>query len=362
MAPFVHFFKTKNNYYMFDVNTNAIKKVSKEFVATFNKQDKLNMKSCSKKVRNEYNDLIAKGLMCNNQIKKIQYNMTSEDKSRLTRGMHLMILQVTQSCNLRCSYCIYTDNNGIGRFHNNISMSKETIKKSIDVLSEYSIDSEEINISFYGGEPMLNFELIKYGVNYAKDIFKDKTLTFNMTTNGTLFNDENLKFLEDNNFALLISIDGNKEIHDQNRKFKKNKKLSVFDLVLSNIKLIKKKYPKLFSSLQISTVIDQRKTIDEYFKYDEETRVLQDIPKIISTIDYTTAKNKIKSSYEFAEQYEYYKFLTYLDLLGKIEFNDLSLKLLSESNCIRILDGLDAFRSVNTTDYPTGNCLFGNHR
>lgn len=46
---------------MFDVNTNAIKKVSKEFVATFNKQDKLNMKSCSKKVRNEYNDLIAKG-------------------------------------------------------------------------------------------------------------------------------------------------------------------------------------------------------------------------------------------------------------------------------------------------------------
>lgn len=70
-------------------------------------------------------------------------------------------LQVTQNCNLRCEYCPYTGNFYNNRRHTNKSMSFELVKRGIDFLYNHSMNCEVVNVAFYGGEPLLEFELIK---------------------------------------------------------------------------------------------------------------------------------------------------------------------------------------------------------
>lgn len=139
-------------------------------------------------------------------------------------------------------------------------MSLDTAKKSIDFLSNHSIDAKEIGIGFYGGEPLIEFELIKEIVAYAKEVFTGKPILFSMTTNGSLLNEEIIKFLKENGFNLMISLDGPKEVNDQNRIFPDGS--GTFDVVMNNIKLIAKLYPTYANELSISMVMDPRKDFD----------------------------------------------------------------------------------------------------
>lgn len=80
--------------------------------------------------------------------------------SYLTSKLQSICLQVTQDCNLRCKYCAYSENYK-NRVHNNKTMSIETAKKAVDFLIHNSSESDIVGISFYGGEPLLNFKLIR---------------------------------------------------------------------------------------------------------------------------------------------------------------------------------------------------------
>lgn len=123
-----------------------------------------------------------------NYIAKLQEKEISVSKS------FPLVLQVTQKCNLRCSYCVYSGDYK-NRNHSQKEMSWETAKEAVDYLYGHSMSSEDIYISFYGGEPLLMFRLIKEVVEYVKREYCQRTVHFNLTTNGTLFTPEIVQYL-----------------------------------------------------------------------------------------------------------------------------------------------------------------------
>ncbi len=165
-------------------------------------------------------------------------------------GFSQMLLVVTEKCNLRCKYCIYSGNYNNQREHGINNMSFETAKKAIDrfyITQMNAIRNNALHmplIGFYGGEPLMNFELIKQSVNYAKEIFK-YNITFLVTTNGTVMNDEIAEFLIDNNFALSVSLNGDETENDRLRVFENGS--GIFNSIMKNMSFLREKNHEYFN-------------------------------------------------------------------------------------------------------------------
>lgn len=122
---------------------------------------------------------------------------------------------MVQECNLRCKYCYAGD----GEYNEKGRMSLETATKAVDYLIGQSGERHDLTIVFFGGEPLLNFDVIKKTVEYAnvQEKLKGKKIKYSMTCNGTLINEEITKFIIENKIAVQISVDGNENAHDLNR-------------------------------------------------------------------------------------------------------------------------------------------------
>lgn len=161
-------------------------------------------------------------------------------------GCRQMILEVTEACNLRCRYCIYSDHYTHTRSHGTVFMSLETMQEAIDYFHDEYLKIEQINpmkkplIGFYGGEPLLGFQTIKKAVQYIAETYPDWNPIYNLTTNGILFTEEAQDFLHDHKFAILVSLDSYKENHDRNRITVGSK--PTFDTILDNLKRYHTKY------------------------------------------------------------------------------------------------------------------------
>lgn len=176
MKPFIYLFKTPKNYYFYDVNKNESVKIEHSLYEYLN-----NTMSDSKKIivnsglEDKLKDLKEEGYLSDNRVEEIKHPSTDGLDLYLNRQTEMVILQLTQSCNLRCSYCNYTSNDGTERLHNNENrMSWDLAKQSIDYYIDKSVDSQQITINFYGGEPLLEFELLKKCVDYSNQVFKGK--------------------------------------------------------------------------------------------------------------------------------------------------------------------------------------------
>lgn len=129
-----------------------------------------------------------------------------------------MILELTRQCNLRCRYCVLSDDYpGKPSYSAEHRMSRETIASSVEYLVTHSTDSRHLLLSFYGGEPLLELDSIRYAVSELRRRAGRRQLQFSMTTNGTLLNADAAQFLVENDFNLAISLDGPKRLHDTNR-------------------------------------------------------------------------------------------------------------------------------------------------
>jgi len=125
-----------------------------------------------------------------------------------------LTLNVSQQCNLRCAYCYAR--------HSTDNMKPETARQSIDFLFDEFSELERFSLSFYGGEPLLNFHTIESAVHYAVERCARANLPkpeFGLTTNGTLMNHDIATFLGSHSFHVTVSVDGDKAAHDQNRKY-----------------------------------------------------------------------------------------------------------------------------------------------
>lgn len=127
-----------------------------------------------------------------------------------------LCLLVAHTCDLNCSYCFASQ----GKFHGKEGiMTIETAKRAIDFLVENSGNRRNLEVDFFGGEPLLNFELCKETVAYARSIEKahNKNFRFTLTTNGVKLTDEVIEWANKECYNVVLSLDGRKEVHDRFR-------------------------------------------------------------------------------------------------------------------------------------------------
>ncbi|WP_206425685.1 thioether cross-link-forming SCIFF peptide maturase [Ruminococcus sp. Marseille-P6503] len=137
--------------------------------------------------------------------------------SAVASPVKAMCLHIAHDCNLRCDYCFAsTGDFGEGRK----LMDFETGKKAIDFLIEKSADRKFLELDFFGGEPLMNFGVVKQIVEYARSREKEcgKTFRFTITTNGMLLTEDKMDFINREMSNVVLSIDGRKEVNDRMRK------------------------------------------------------------------------------------------------------------------------------------------------
>ena len=127
-----------------------------------------------------------------------------------------MCLHISHDCNLRCKYCFAsTGDFGKGRK----LMPFEVGKAAIDFLLEKSVGRENLEVDFFGGEPLMNFDVVKQIVEYARSKEEEyhKNFRFTITTNGMLLDDDTIDYINKEMYNVVLSIDGRKEVNDRMR-------------------------------------------------------------------------------------------------------------------------------------------------
>ena len=142
-----------------------------------------------------------------------------------------MCLNISHMCNLRCEYCFAGGGSYCGEMMN---MSLEVAKRSIDFLIEKSGTRRNLEVDFFGGEPLLNLDVVKQTVAYARSLEKEKNknFRFTITTNAVLLNDDAIEFFNREMYNVVVSIDGREEVHNAVRKTALG--TDSFDVVLKN--------------------------------------------------------------------------------------------------------------------------------
>ena len=143
-------------------------------------------------------------------------NMAGELKRRTSGVVKALCLHVAHTCNLNCAYCFASQ----GKYHGERAlMSFETGKAALDFLVAHSGNRRNLEVDFFGGEPLMNFDVVKQLVAYARSIEKEhgKNFRFTLTTNGLLIDDDVIDFANREMSNVVLSLDGRKEIHDRYR-------------------------------------------------------------------------------------------------------------------------------------------------
>lgn len=153
------------------------------------------------------------------QLKDTKIFPLEPSKTAEDTGVTEMYLHVSHRCNLDCIYC-YADGGSFGGPEQ--VMSETTARNAVDFLFRESRSHGAVIINFDGGEPLLNFPLVRFTVEYAKEKAREtgKEVSFNISSNGTLFRPPEVNYLEENRVGIGISIDGGEAVHDVNRPFK----------------------------------------------------------------------------------------------------------------------------------------------
>lgn len=276
------------------------------------------------------------------------------------QNLSQIVFETTTFCNLRCEYCCYSE--GYNTFDNRRlhhgHLTFETAKVILDYISKLfqkeiptKAPLEPFAISFYGGEPLMNFSVIKKIVEYSEKLcFQNKTIVFTMTTNAMLLA-KHADFLQEHNFKLLISLDGDKP-HDAYRKT--IDKLDSFDIVMSNLQKVKEKYPKWFSTFRFNSVFTNISNAEDIIKWFINT--FEKVPNFsplhtptVGAKDYDKIK-KMLANFEIPENYRFTSELLLQSPINKRVFE--ICKSLLQNNFNKEIDLLEKKHTI-----PTGTCI-----
>lgn len=237
-----------------------------------------------------------------------------------------LCLHIAHDCNLACKYCFAEE----GEYHGRRAlMSFEVGKKALDFLIENSGNRRNLEVDFFGGEPLMNWEVVKQLVEYGRSKEKEhnKNFRFTLTTNGVLLNDEIMEFLNKEMSNVVLSLDGRKEVNDMMRPFRNGK--GSYDMIVPKFqKFAQKRGQKdyyirgTFTRNNLDFSKDVMEFADLGFKQmsiepvvasEEESYAIQkeDIPKICEEYD-KLAKEYIKRKKE-GRGFEFFHFMIDLE-------------------------------------------------
>ena len=160
---------------------------------------------------------------------KDEYECLIEDVKKRKTVVKALCLHIAHDCNLACKYCFAEE----GEYHGRRAlMDFETGKKALDFLIENSGSRRNLEVDFFGGEPLMNWQVVKDLVAYGREQEKlhDKHFRFTVTTNGVLLNDEIQDFVNKEMDNVVLSLDGRKEVNDRMRPFRNGK--GSYDLIV----------------------------------------------------------------------------------------------------------------------------------
>ena len=357
MNVVVKCFVTPFGYYVFDRSTNRIIKVDeKEYRLFTDLENGIEDESIVQMLRNYQKQ----GLCKENELERIEHPDAPTLKYHLEHRMQKLTLQITQNCNLRCSYCAYSGKYN-QRTHNQNSMSVETLQKSIDFVMKRSDGVERLNIGFYGGEPLLEFQKIRKAIGYIKEKYAGRKVDYSITTNGTIVNDEILTFFIENDFNIMISLDGPKEMHNRNRVFENG--VGSFDKVMDNLRYVKEHYPEFFKKISFNTVVapgNDYKCINDFFSANE---VLDDNNLSRSTVSTWNIKDAISYDDKYFITYKYQSLKVLMAALGLYSKDKISRLFATDFVEIqRFYDSIGKIQTCTKCAHPGGPCIPGARR
>ena len=184
-----------------------------DFVLTKYKDDNTVTKQAIDDCFEQIEQLKAQGKLFTNDTFE---SMAGDLKQKSAGVVKALCMHIAHTCNLNCSYCFASQ----GKYHGDRAvMSFEVGKRALDFLVENSKGRTNLEVDFFGGEPLMNFQVVKDLVAYARSIEKDagKNFRFTLTTNGMLVDDDVIEFANKECSNVVLSLDGRKEIHDKYR-------------------------------------------------------------------------------------------------------------------------------------------------
>ncbi|WP_459128893.1 thioether cross-link-forming SCIFF peptide maturase [Guggenheimella bovis] len=202
----IHTYTFEGRNIVIDVASGAIHVVSDDMFSL------LNGGEGSDEAKEELKALREEGLL--DSVDHSKELLTKFPKKPLIKAM---CLHVAHDCNLRCEYCFASTGDFKGSRE---IMDLETGKKALRFLIEHSGNRKNLEVDFFGGEPLMNFDVVKELVAYGRQIEKEhqKNFRFTMTTNGVLLDDEKIDYLNREMHNVVLSIDGRKSTNDRMRK------------------------------------------------------------------------------------------------------------------------------------------------
>jgi uncharacterized protein len=150
-----------------------------------------------------------------------------------------IVLNVTNQCNLACGYCYEYSDDKISKTEGKPKyMDDEIAQSAIDMLIKESAERPSIHVTFFGGETLLNFPMLRRAVTYANQKCEEagKTVEFSLTTNATLLNEQVVDFLSEHRVGVTVSIDGDRELNDKMRIFHDGR--GSYDIIVPKIKML----------------------------------------------------------------------------------------------------------------------------
>ena len=354
MAVVIKTFATPGGKYVFDRETNALLSVSDEEFAAFGRIENQEDNDNDWELLKRYT---VQGYLQESKLRKIEHGVTPYLRHQLNSQISQLTLCVTQNCNLRCSYCTYGGNYNYQRPHSDKIMSLDTMKKSVDFIMARSRGLSKVSLGFYGGEPLLAIENIKACVAYVKDKYKGKQVYYTITTNGTVFNDDIICFLHENEINVSISIDGPRDIHNRNRVFEDGS--PSFDKIMTNMEYIKEHYPDFFKQISFFTVVAPGadfSCVNEFFNASDVMADNMVSQRIVNSYD---AKEDVLYDDMYGLTYGYQHMrvlLAALDMYTKSKLSKLFIT--NITNTERFYERLSK-REMYEADHPGGPCVPG---
>ena len=346
-------FTTPRGYYVYDRETNSLLNVLEEEFDAFRRVE---AGEATEKDWLQLKRYTEQGYLKETVLEEIEHPASQFMRDNLDSGIEQLTMCATQLCGLRCSYCTYSGNYEHQRSHSDKSMSLEMMKKCVDFIMARSRNIADATISFYGGEPLLAIENIIACIEYVKTEYQGRKTTISLTSNGVVFNEKIIRFLEKNDVGVAISLDGPKHVHDKSRVFADGK--GSFDTVISNLHYIRESYPEFYDKLSFLATAGPGVNVKDVVDFYNDANLFSNKPITLNTINSHNSKFDVYYDDLFHIPYRYQVLKKLLAELG-LYSND-KLSPLFANNFLRTKDIYKSLSgSMRSKSHPGGPCLPG---